>query len=334
MRQEQLGRLEKVDLREIWTSEASDFTPWLARPENLAVLADTIQMELELEAQERTVGPFRADILCKDVGTDNWVLIENQLERTDHEHLGQLLTYAAGLQAVTIVWVAARFTEEHRATLDWLNEITDSRFRFFGLEVELWRIGGSPAAPRFNVISKPNDWTKSVSRATRQLDEEGVTETKAQQLRYWRGLCDWVEAHPCGLRMQTPRPQHWMTVGIGRRDFHMAASVNTVENRIGAELFMRGSNAKRYFALLQSEKAAIESAMGEPLSWQELPERIGSRIALYKEDVDPTDEDDWPNQHRWLADALARLDRTFRQRLRTLDLSALRKQAEDVGGAE
>src|SRR6185312_8829511 len=108
-------------------------------------------------------GPLRADILCKDVGTDAWVLIENQLERTNHGHLGQLLTYAAGLDAVTIVWIAERFTEEHRAALDWLNERTDEKITFFGLEVELWQIGNSPVAPKFNIVSKPNDWAKSIS---------------------------------------------------------------------------------------------------------------------------------------------------------------------------
>ncbi len=114
-----LGRLERVELREIWLSEASDFTPWLARKENVDILGETLGIDLELEAQERSVGPFRADILCKDIRTDGWVLIENQLERTDHNHLGQLLTYASGLEAVTIVWIAACFTEEHRSTLDW-----------------------------------------------------------------------------------------------------------------------------------------------------------------------------------------------------------------------
>src|SRR6056297_3245278 len=122
MAEDPLGRLERVDLREIWLSEAQDFTPWLARPENLSVLAETLGMELELEAQEQAVGPFRADLLCKDLDSDKWVLVENQLERTDHRHLGQLMTHAAGLKAVSIVWIAASFTEEHRAALDWLNE--------------------------------------------------------------------------------------------------------------------------------------------------------------------------------------------------------------------
>src|ERR1051325_7974151 len=160
-----LGRLERVDLRHIWISEATGFTPWLARPENIVVLSEALGIELEIEAHEKTVGRFRADILCKDIETGRWVLIENQLERTDHSHLGQLLTYAAGLDAVTIVWVAERFTEEHRAALDWLNERTDEKITFFGLEVELWRIGDSAVAPKLNIVSKPNDWTRSVQQA-------------------------------------------------------------------------------------------------------------------------------------------------------------------------
>jgi hypothetical protein len=162
-----IGRLERVDLRTIWTSESSDFTPWLALPENLTVLSETLDIDLEFEGREKPVGRFSADILCKELGTDRWVLIENQLERTDHCHLGQLLTYAAGLQAVTIVWIAARFTEEHRAALDWLNQITDETVRFFGLEVELWRIGRArsrmPHGP-WKKASRPK--SRSCSRDT------------------------------------------------------------------------------------------------------------------------------------------------------------------------
>lgn len=116
-----LGRLQIVDLRDIWKTEATDFTPWLASEDNLKLLSETLGLELELEAQEKSVGPFRADVLCRNCGSEEWVLIENQLERTDHTHLGQLLTYASGLEAVTIIWVASHFREEHRSTLDWLN---------------------------------------------------------------------------------------------------------------------------------------------------------------------------------------------------------------------
>ena len=170
-----LERLIKVPLREFWEGEASDFTPWLAEEENISLLGETIRVELEVEAQERNVGPFRADILCKDTATDDWVLIKNQLERTDHTYLGQLLTYAAGLEAVTVVWIAERFTDEHRAALDWLNEITAEGVSFFGLEIELWRIGDSPRAPKFNVVSHPNDWTKTVfAESTERLDSHAA----------------------------------------------------------------------------------------------------------------------------------------------------------------
>jgi hypothetical protein len=215
-----LGRLERVELRNIWLSEASDFTPWLARKENLAILGETLGIDLELEAQERPVGPFRADILCKDIGTDRWVLIENQLERTDQSHLGQLLTYASGLEAVTIVWVAARFTEEHRSTLDWLNRITDESFRFFGLEVELWRIGDSSAALKFNVISKPNDWSQSVDQAARAIDDAELSETRIMQRAYWIAF-DTVLAALGGPVSggKKPQPQSWMAYSIGRSHF-------------------------------------------------------------------------------------------------------------------
>ena len=180
-----LGRLERVELRVAWTSESGDFTPWLAQDENLKLLGNTIDLDLELEAQEKSVGPFRADILCKETTNGAWVLIENQLERTDHTHLGQLLTYAAGLEAVNIVWIAERFTEEHRATLDWLNEISDERFNFFGLEVELWRISDSPLAPKFNIVSKPNDWTKKISGAATHFRSAEVSERQQLWLEYW-----------------------------------------------------------------------------------------------------------------------------------------------------
>src|SRR5262249_33441872 len=153
-----LGRLERVGLREIWKNEAADFTPWLANEQNLKLLGDTLGIELHFEAQEKDVGPYRADILCRDTSDDSWVLIENQLSPTDHSHLGQILTYSAGLGAVSIVWIAERFTDEHRAALDWLNEISGENVQFFGLEIEVWRIGESARAPKFNVVAKPNDW--------------------------------------------------------------------------------------------------------------------------------------------------------------------------------
>jgi hypothetical protein len=158
-----LGKLSRVDVREIWINEAMSFTPWLAKEENLQMLGEAIRMQLVLEGKEKLVGMFRADLIARDVQTGHLVLIENQRERTNHGHLGQLITYAAGLKAVSIVWVSSLFTDEHRAVLDWLNEITDTSVAFFGLEMELWLIGDFTIAPTFNLVSKPNMFSKLAS---------------------------------------------------------------------------------------------------------------------------------------------------------------------------
>ena len=321
MTKNQLGKLERVELRDIWLSEASDFTPWLAQPENLERLGEVIGFELELEAQEKDVGPFRADILCKDTATGNWVLIENQLERTDHTHLGQLLTYAAGLNAVTIVWVAASFNEQHRATLDWLNTITDDDFQFFGLEVELWRIGESVAAPKFNMISKPNDWTRSVSQAAQRIASENLTETKTSQLHYWTEFAEYLRGNSSSMKPQKPYPQHWMNFSIGRTGFLLGALLNTTENRIGVELYLNDDSAKAYFGLLQQRKDEIEQALGFSLIWMELPDKKASRLVAYKEGVDPLDQSLWPEHQKWMTDSLENMNGVFRPIIRSLDAS-------------
>jgi Domain of unknown function (DUF4268) len=328
MTDQQLGRLERVDLRNIWTTEATDFTPWLARPENLEVLGDTLGIGLELEAQEKTVGPFRADILCKDIGGGHWVLIENQLERTDHLHLGQLLTYAAGLQAVTIVWIAAKFTDEHRATLDWLNKITDNSFRFFGLEVELWRIGSSPAAPRFNIISKPNDWSQSVKKAADAIDDAELSETKVMQRDYWEALNSVLNSKGGPVSgNRKAQPQSWMSYPIGKADVHLGAAMVINRNRIRAELYLSGANAKAFFGLLRRQSEAIEQELGYPLEWEELPAGQDSRISVRLDDANPRNTDDWKRQHEWLAEKLNDLHRVFSRRVK--ELSADDWQSEE-----
>ncbi|MDR9395093.1 MAG: DUF4268 domain-containing protein [Roseovarius sp.] len=316
-----LGRLERVELRRIWQTEAQDFTPWLAREDNLALLGDTLGVDLELEAVEQNVGPFRADILCKDTLSDRWVLVENQLERTDHTHLGQLMTYAAGLDAVTIVWIASRVADEHRAAMDWLNEITDTEVRFFALEVELWRIGESPAAPKFNVVSKPNDWSRSTSEAQRATSANEVTETKALQLEYWQTLNAHIEQRNGPLKTRSGRPQHWQNYSVGRTGFRITASVNSRENRIRAELFLHSNDAKSFYHLLLEQRSAIESEFGEKLDWDELPGRKGARISISKDGVDFSQTADWDLQHEWLAEHLEQFHRVFSKRIRDLDAS-------------
>ena len=190
-----LGKLERVELRTVWNNEATDFTPWLSKLENLAALSETLGMDLETTGTEQSVGAYRADLLCKDAFSGNAVLIENQLEKTNHSHLGQILTYSAGLSVKTVVWVASRFTDEHRAAMDYLNEITEEGYSFFGLEVELWKIGNSAPAPKFNIVSRPNTWARNV--------REVISNT--ENLRKLRST-----SLPIGLRLRSL----WMLVRV------------------------------------------------------------------------------------------------------------------------
>lgn len=157
-----LAKLERVSLREIWGDEAKNFTPWLATDEGLGLLGDVIGMDLELIEMEVGVGPYYADILARAAGNDTHkVVIENQLGKTDHDHLGKIITYAAGLGARTLVWVSDRFCDEHREALDFLNENTGEALEFYGLEIRALRIGNSLPAPQFSVIASPNATTKA-----------------------------------------------------------------------------------------------------------------------------------------------------------------------------
>jgi hypothetical protein len=319
-----LGRLQKVDLREAWTSEASDFTPWLAQEENLKLLGEAIGIELELESQEKDVGPFRADILCKDTATDDWVLIENQLERTDHCHLGQLLTYAAGLDAVTIVWVAERFTEEHRAALDWLNERTDEKIHLFGLEIELWRIGDSPIAPKFNIISQPNDWSRTVQQAAAASGE--VSAHKQLQLRFWIAFREYMESKGSFVRCQKPVPQHWMNHAIGRSGVHLSSIVslwnsetNVKGPEIRADLYLDGPNAKQEFAALEKKKQAIEEALGFALTWHNPENKAACRIYT-RQDADFLNEELWPQHFEWLRQRQETMHKVFAPIIKNLNL--------------
>ena len=325
MATEKLGRLEPVSLRKVWDSEANDFTPWLAREDNLKLLGDTLGIELQLEAQEKEVGPYRADIVCKDTADESWVLIENQLATTDHSHLGQILTYAAGLEAVTVVWIAERFTDEHRATLDWLNEISGESVRFFGLEVEIWQIGGSLRAPKFNVVAKPNDWTKGGGG---RIHESDLTEAKKLQLAFWRGFQEHVREHSKIIRPTKPLPQHWMNIAIGRSGFKLVAIASLQDsvggsagkNELRAEFEVYDKrHAKHYFHLLEKSKQQIEAEIGESLTWYNPGNANVCRIYL-RQPANLRDAQARESQFSWLVAKLELLHNAFAKRVRELDM--------------
>lgn len=318
MKSYNLATLKKVELREIWSSEAQDFTPWLALQENIALLGNTLDMELEVEACEKEVGPFRADILCKDVNADRWVLIENQLEATDHKHLGQVMTYASGLKALTVVWIAGAFTEEHRAVLDWLNEITDDCIHFFGLEIELWQINDSSPAPKFNIVAKPNNWSQRVAIAASKISNENLTETKKLQLEYWQELCNHLKDSTSKVRAHKAKAQHWLNFAVGRSGMLFAATVNSQKKCIGVELYLRDGNAKNYYNSLFIQKSEIEEELGHKLEWMELPEKTASRILLSLESADFQEKHDWKRQHQWIREKIEKFRVVFSHRVKNI----------------
>jgi len=307
-----LGRLEKLDLHDAWQTEAGEFTPWLAKEDNLALLGDVLDMELELLGREQNVGPFRADIVCVDPTRNTRVLVENQLERTDHTHLGQLMTYAAGLEAVAIVWIAERFTDEHRAALDWLNRITDKSVHFFGLEIELWRIGDSAPAPKFNVVAKPNEWTKGPPAPG------DLTETQMLYLEYWNALRDHMDSNGSVIRFGKPSAVNPPTFAVGRGGFLLAARVSK-QKKMEVLFVIYEPDRLAHFHLLKQQQAEIEKELGTGIEWRELPEGKESHIKLARPDSDPEKPNDWPRQHEWLRTTLEAFHGAFAERVKRLD---------------
>lgn len=311
-----LGQLTQLDPRTVWMSEAQHFTPWLSSPAGLALLGDAIGLDLELESSEASVGPFRADVVCRDTASDQRVLIENQLERTDHTHLGQLLTYAAGLQAVTIVWIAREFTDEHRAAIDWLNLHSDDDVSIFGLEIALWKIGDSEPAPKFTIISKPNDWSRAAANVRSGSDVP--SETKALQLKFWTALRDHLKERKSKLKAQAPRPRHWYNFSIGRSNIHLSAIANSAARQVQVKLYLPGPLAKVRFAVLQQQRSEIDAQLAVPLVWDEKPLRQACDITTSVGNFDLVDETSWPQHLRWIADTLERFHAVFAPIARTL----------------
>lgn len=310
-----LGKLETVALESVWPHEALNFTPWLGKSENIRILSDTLGMELELDDQEVAVGPFAADIVCKNTADNSWVLIENQIKKTDHTHLGQILTYASGLGAKTMVWIAAKFTEEHRAALDWLNENTGESLSFFGLEIELWKIGDSAPAPKFNVVSKPNDWSKAV-KVQAGGTEGHVSEHKKLQFEFWTAFKTYLEENT-KLKSQKPSYQHWFNLPIGKAGFHMTtitSSWNTLTNdakpEVRVEFYLDSWKAKEHFAELEKLKTELQGAIDLPLTWHNLADNKSCKIYV-RRDGDFTDRAKWNELFTWLAKYLNRFNEVF-----------------------
>lgn len=290
-----LGKLKKVDLREVWKHEEYDFSKWLADEENIEDLSTAIGIELVNIQTEAPSGRYSVDILAEEEGTGRKVIIENQLEYTNHDHLGKIITYASGYDAEIIIWLVKDYREEHKQAIDWLNENTNTKINLFLIRFELLQIDDvSTIAPQFNIISQPNDWAKTL-KVSKQ--EGQLSDTKMMQLDFWDKFKSFAQEKTTKLKLRKAQPQHWYDISYGSSNSHISLTINTQSKQIGCEIYI--SNSKETFQRLYESKDLIEKEVGEKLEWMDLPGKKACRIKLSR-NADVEKEQNWEEYFAWM----------------------------------
>ncbi len=300
-----LGKIKKVNLRNIWKNEAQDFTPWLA--DNLEQIGEAVGLELEFDSKEVSAGPFFADILAKDTGTDKFVVIENQLEKTNHDHLGKCITYASVLDASAVIWITSKFTDEHKKALDWLNDHMSDEIGFYGLKVELWQIDDSQPAVRFNVVSEPNI---AVRQATKRKEHGELSEPKKLQLNFWTQFREKLEESGKIRSLRAPQPRYWYGVALGKSGISLSNTFNTERSEIGVRVYIHNKIAEEWLPYFESKKDIIESKIGARLVWNPNPNNKDKVITLTK-NFNLNDEDSWEKAVEWLSEQTIKFKNVF-----------------------
>ena len=310
-----LARIERVDLREAWPNEARDFTPWLA--ENITELGEALGMDLELQEIEASVGGYSLDILATDQSRP--VIIENQLEPTNHDHLGKLLTYAAGYDANVIVWLTREFRDEHRQALDWLNQRTAEDTQFFGVVVELFQIGDSAYAPHFKLVSTPNEWRKETTSRVRR--EPVVSERRERYREFFQLLIDAL--HESGFtNARKAQPTNWYSFssGYGQRISYVASFL-VRDRQAVVEVFIGDKDREWNLQLLenlQSHRDILEAEIGNRLLWEPLESRQGCRICLRRPGRIEDDDETLTEIQHWMTTNLVAFKLAFGPKLKEL----------------
>ena len=308
----EFGELKSVNLRDVWPKEATDFTPWLA--DNIEALSQALGVDLELVGTEQGVGDFSLDLLAKDLGTGRPVIIENQLTPTNHDHLGKLLTYAAGFDASVVVWLAEAMREEHRQALEWLNQRTDQDTAFFAVVVEVLQIDDSRPAYNFKPVVSPNEWQKS-KRGPRR----GGTSDRGEAYRaFFQKLIDELREKHRFTNARVSRPQNWYMFASGFPGVNYAASFAS-GNRMRVEVYLDRDDAettKSLFDDLEKDRAAIESEFGSALEWERLDSKRASRVAIYRPAAIMDDDSALAEIQTWTVERLLTFKRVFGPRLR------------------
>ena len=304
----EFGVVKPVELRELWPREAADFTPWLA--EHLPSLGQALGMELELKSIEAPVGGFSLDLLARNLGRDRLVAIENQLEPTDHDHLGKLLTYAAGYNASAVVWISKEMRDEHRQALDWLNLHTDSEVEFFGVVVEVFQIDESRPAFNFKVVSAPNEWRK---QGVTSVSTSRTSEREKAYRDYFQGLIDELRERHRFTGARVGQPQNWYNFSSGYPSIAYGHSF-AQGGRTRVELYLdrpeANANKSLFDALLES-KDSIEGELQETLEWERLDERKTCRISAVRPGTIDLDSSTLEEIKNWAVDGLLKFKRVF-----------------------
>lgn len=302
-----LGKISYIkDIRTIWQNEAKDFTPWLAN--NIKLLGDELGYDFEVITSEKDIGSFSLDILARELGTGNYVAIENQLEITDHTHLGQLITYASGVDAKIIIWISKEIREEHRKAVDWLNENTNDDLQFFAIEVQAIQIDNSLPAPFFKVKASPNEWIKS-SNVKNVMEKSKITEKQQYYHEFFTKILNEVNTRlPNYTSSKKISYDSWKTFPTGKSGYSYAISFRN-GNKLSVELYI-DTGAKleneEFFDNIYKKKESIESKLGK-LSWERLENRRACRIAIYS---DVTDDDEMIN---WSIGKLIEFNDVFKE---------------------
>jgi hypothetical protein len=336
-----LGSLERLDARAVWKSEPYEFTPWLRQ--NISLLGQALGIEIDAEVQQEVaVGLFSADLLGTDLGSSAAILIENQLEQTDHSHLGQLLTYAGGLDSRILVWVSPSVREEHRQALTWLNENTSEDVLFFAVEIELLRIDGSRPAPHFKVVAAPNEWQKSKRVRAATGGSASSSERNERYRDFWATVVAALHEKAPGFTTtsveRAPR-QSWCSFSLGRTGVvnNVAFGWEDGASVLRSEVYIDTGDAvqnKRIFDALHAERPAIDAEFGEPLIWARRDEIKHSKIYVKRPGSLDDSPDTLPEYRDWFVEHALRLNAVFAKRVRGLDVersAALAPDATQVG---
>ncbi len=304
-----VSRLEVVPIREAFKHEAHHFTRWLE--EHIEALEDRIGVKMTVIQREKDVGDFNVDLLCEDAN-GHAIIIENQLEKTDHSHLGQLLTYLVNLDAKTAIWIASEPRPEHKRVIDWLNESTPSDISFYLIKVEAIRIVDSPFAPLFTVLIAPDNQAKIVGEKKKEWANSHL-----QREEFWKGLLERSRKNKIILfSAVSPSRYDYINTGAGKTGIYYTYKLRKDDTEINLYIDLKtGEKNKQIYDELYKDKEEIEKAFGEKLEWDRGDNKRSSLILKRYQEGGLSTPEKWEELQDKLIDGMDRFHKAIDHKL-------------------